>query len=225
MSDQNKSALRGLMWLFAFMAITIFGCAGTFRYWQAWLYLAVFFASALGMTFHLMKNDPELLKRRSKGGPLAEGSPRQKVIMFFASAGFLALLILPALDRRFGWSAVPVSIPLIGDAVFALSYLAIMRVFKENTFAASTIAVEPGQQVISTGPYAYVRHPMYVAGIFLLATSPIALGSWWGLIVFIPLLPVLIWRLLDEEMFLKDRLTGYSEYCARVRSRLIPFVW
>ena len=100
-----------------------------------------------------------------------------------------------------------------------------MRVFRENTFAASTIAVEPGQKVISTGPYAHVRHPMYAAGILLLAASPLSLGSWWGLTVFIPLAPTLIWRLLDEEKFLKNNLTGYGEYCGRVKSRLVPFVW
>ncbi len=208
MSDPSTTALYGLLWLFVAMSAIIFGCAGTFQYWQAWLYLAVFFAFALGMTLYLMRNDPKLLARRSKGGPWAEGTATQKVIMSFVSVGFVALLAIPALDRRFGWSAMAASISLTGDAVFAMSYLAIMRVFKENTFAASTIAVEPGQQVISTGPYAYVRHPMYSASIFLLAASPIALGSWWGLVVFVPLLPVLIWRLLDEERFPEGSFGG-----------------
>jgi protein-S-isoprenylcysteine O-methyltransferase Ste14 len=217
--------LRGLLWLFAVVATTLFACAGTFRYWQAWLYLTVFFGSALGMTLYLMKNEPKLLERRSRGGPLAEGTMTQKIIMSIASLGFMALLVIPALDRRFGWSALPASVPIIGDAVFALSCLAILRVFKENTFAASTIAVELGQRVVSTGPYAYVRHPMYAAGIFMLAASPLALGSCWGLLVFVPLLPVLIWRLLDEERFLNDNLAGYAEYCGRVKTRLLPLVW
>jgi protein-S-isoprenylcysteine O-methyltransferase Ste14 len=108
---------------------------------------------------------------------------------------------------------------------FCLSYLAILRVFKENTFAASTIAVEPEKRVVSTGPYAYVRHPMYAAGILLLAASPLALGSWWGLIVFVPIMPVLVWRLLDEEKYLKEILQGYVAYCDSVKSRLIPFLW
>jgi protein-S-isoprenylcysteine O-methyltransferase Ste14 len=177
------------------------------------------------MTFYLMKHDPRLMERRSEGGPMAEGTTTQRIIMTFASAGFAALLIVPALDRRFGWSQMPASISLLGDVLFVLSYLAIMRVFKENTFAASTITVEPGQQVISTGPYAHVRHPMYAAGVLLLAASPLSLGSWWGLIVFIPLLPVLIWRLLDEEEFLRKNLVGYADYCQRIKSRLIPSVW
>ena len=145
--------------------------------------------------------------------------------MSFASAGFLALLIIPALDRRFGWSTMPLLISLLGDVLFVLSYLAITRVFRENSFAASTITVEPGQTVISTGPYAHVRHPMYAAGIPLLAALPLSLGSWWGLIAFIPLLPVLVWRLLDEEEVLKSNLAGYMDYCDHVKSRLIPFVW
>jgi protein-S-isoprenylcysteine O-methyltransferase Ste14 len=219
MSELNNKALSGLLWLFAVMATIIFVFAGTLQYWQAWLYLTVFFTSSLAMTFYLMKNDPRLLERRSKGGPMAEGTTTQKIIMAFASAGFVALLIVPALDYRFGWST------MLGDVLFVLSYLAIMRVFKENTFAASTIAVEAGQQVVSTGPYAHVRHPMYAAGFLLLASSPLSLGSWWGLIVFIPLLPVLIWRLLDEEEFLKNNLAGYVDYCDRVKSRLIPSVW
>jgi protein-S-isoprenylcysteine O-methyltransferase Ste14 len=225
MSDLNRKAMGGLLWLFAAMATTIFIVAGTLEYWQAWLFLAVFFISAFAMTFYLKKHDPRLLERRSKGGPWAEETMTQKIIMSFASAGFVALLIVPALDRRFGWSTTPAFVSLIGDALFVVSYLAIMCVFKENTYAASTIAVEPEQMVISTGPYAHVRHPMYAAGILLLGASPLALGSWWGLIVFVPLMPVLIWRLLDEEAFLRTNLAGYTEYCTRVKFRLVPFVW
>jgi protein-S-isoprenylcysteine O-methyltransferase Ste14 len=224
MRNSNNKAMTGLLWLFAVMATIIFVFAGTLRYWQAWLYLAVFFTSSTAMTFYLIKNDPRLLERRSKGGPMAEGTTTQRIIMTFASAGFAALLIVPALDRQFGWSKTSASISLLGDVLFVVSYLAIMRVFKENTFAASTITVEPRQQVISTGPYAHVRHPMYAAGIPLAAT-PLSLGSWWGLIVLIPLLPVLIWRLLDEEKLLRKNLAGYADYCQRVKSRLIPSVW
>jgi protein-S-isoprenylcysteine O-methyltransferase Ste14 len=225
MRNSDNKAWTGLLWLFAIMATIMFVFAGTFQYWQAWLYLAVFFTSSIAMTFYLMKHDPRLLERRSKGGPMAEGTPTQRIIVTCASAGFAALLIVPALDRRFGWSQMSASISLLGDVLLVLSYLAIMRVFKENMFAASTITVEPGQQVISTGPYAHVRHPMYAAGVLLLAVSPLALGSWCGLIVLIPLLPVLIWRLLDEEEFLRKHLAGYVDYCQRVKSRLIPSVW
>jgi protein-S-isoprenylcysteine O-methyltransferase Ste14 len=225
MSDSENKSWTALLWLFAVMTTIIFVSAGTLQYWQAWLYLAVFFTSSIAITFYLMKNDPRLLERRSKGGPMAEGTTTQRIIMTLASAGFAALLIVPALDRRFGWSKMPALISLLGNVLFVMSYLAIMRVFKENTFAASTITIEAGQQVISTGPYSHVRHPMYAAGIVLLAASPLALGSWWGLIVLIPLLPVLIWRLLDEEEFLRKNLAGYDYYCQRVKSRLIPSVW
>jgi protein-S-isoprenylcysteine O-methyltransferase Ste14 len=225
MSDSNKRALSGLSLLFAVMATIIFVCAGTLQYRQAWLYLAVFFASSLARTFYLMKHDPGLLERRSKGGPMFEGTATRKIIMAFVWVGFLALLVVPALDHRFGWSTMPAVIPLLGNVLVVLSYLGIMRVFKENTFASATITIEPAQRVISTGPYAYVRHPMYAAGILLLAASPVALGSWWGLAAFVPLLPVLIWRLLDEEDFLKKNLAGYADYRERVKWRLIPYVW
>ena len=225
MADLPRKAFGGLLWLFVAMTMTIFGAAGTVNYWQAWLYLTVFFASTIVMTLDLAKNDPQLLARRSTGGPFAEGTTTQKIIMSFASLGFIALLVVPALDRRFAWSSMPGFVSIAGDIVFVLSYLAIMHVFHENTFAASTIAVEPGQRVISTGAYTYVRHPMYAAGLVLLGASPIALGSGWGLLVFIPLIPVLVWRLLDEEIFLTRNLIGYAENCERVKYRLMPFVW
>ena len=152
MTDVTRTAIGGLVGLLAVMATAIFTAAGTFHYWQAWLYLALFFGSSLAATFDLMKNDPALLQRRSRGGPTAEGTPTQKIIMTLASAGFIALLVVPALDRRLGWSSMPALVALAGDALIVISYLAIMAVFRANTFAASTITVEPGQHVISTGP-------------------------------------------------------------------------
>jgi protein-S-isoprenylcysteine O-methyltransferase Ste14 len=225
MSTPTKKAMNGLLWSSAGMAVILFGTAGTPWFWQAWLYLFLFFGLSLFVTLDLAKNDPKLLERRSKGGPQAEGTTAQKIIMTLAMAGFVALLVVPGLDRRFGWSAVPVAVSLLALFVFVLSYLGIVAVFRANTFAASTVTVEHEQKVISTGPYAYVRHPMYAAGLVLLLATPVALGSWWGLAAFAPLGPVLIWRLLDEEAFLRKNLPGYSAYCARVTTRLLPFVW
>jgi len=225
MTEPDRKALTGLMALLAVMAAAIFTAAGTVRYWQAWLYLALFFGSTLATTLDLMKRDPALLARRSKGGPFAESSSAQKIIMSFAMIGFIALLVVPGLDRRFGWSHVPGLVALFADVAFVASYAAIGAVFRANTFAAATVGVEAGQRVISTGPYAVVRHPMYAAGTVLLAASPIALGSWWGLAAMIPLAPTLIWRLLDEEAVLKKELPGYVAYCARTKFRLVPGVW
>ena len=141
------------------------------------------------------------------------------------SSEFIALFVFPAFDHRFGWSQVPLFISLAGDALIAFAFLLFFIVFKVNTYGASTIQITEGQKVISTGPYALVRHPMYAGAIPLLIGVPLALGSWWGLFVLIPLMPVLIWRILDEERFLKKRLPGYTDYCQKVRYHLVPFIW
>src|SRR6266481_3990443 len=139
--------------------------------------------------------------------------------------GFIAMLVFPALDYRFGWSPVPASVAVLGDALIALGFLFTFFVFKENSYGASTIQIAEDQTVISTGPYAFVRHPMYAAALVMLLGIPLALGSWWGLFVLVLVLPVLIWRLLDEERFLRQNLPGYPEYQVKVKYRLLPFVW
>jgi protein-S-isoprenylcysteine O-methyltransferase Ste14 len=132
---------------------------------------------------------------------------------------------VPALDHRYGWSTVPAALSVGAELVFLGSFAYILRVFRANSFAATTVTVAPNQRVVSTGPYAHVRHPMYAAGLVLLATQPLSLGSWWGLLVMIPLVLIIVWRLLDEEAFLTANLAGYAEYRKRVRFRLVPFVW
>jgi protein-S-isoprenylcysteine O-methyltransferase Ste14 len=214
-----------LLVLLLVMAALIFIPAGTVDYWQAWTFLAVYFASSLAVTVYLMKRDPQLLERRMSGGPFAEKDPTQKIIMLLASFGFIGLVVLPVLDHRFAWSRMPPYVALAGDMLVALGFLAIVFVFRENTFSSSTIKISPGQKVISTGPYALVRHPMYAGALVMLVGIPISLGSWWGLLALAAMLPVLIWRLLDEEHFLTRNLPGYAEYMKRVQYRLIPLVW
>jgi protein-S-isoprenylcysteine O-methyltransferase Ste14 len=172
-----------------------------------------------------MKKDPNLLARRMRGGPTAEKEPTQKIIMFFASLGFIALLVFPALDHRFAWSHLQPYVALAGDVLVALGFLAVFFVFKENPFTSATIELAPDQRVISTGPYALVRHPMYAAALVMLLGIPVALGSWWGLLVILVMMPALIWRLFEEEKFLSRNLSGYVEYQNKVRYRLIPLVW
>jgi len=145
--------------------------------------------------------------------------------MLVASLGFIALLVVPALDHRMQWSHVPVFVIVVGDFLVALWWLVVFVVFRENSFASATIEVAEGQTVISTGPYAIVRHPMYAGGLLLVVGMPLALGSYWGLLPIGAMMPVLLWRLFDEERFLARKLPGYTEYCARVRWRLIPGVF
>jgi protein-S-isoprenylcysteine O-methyltransferase Ste14 len=225
MTGVNKRAFGGLLVLVLAIAALLFIPAGTLDYWQAWTFLGVYSTASLAITLYLMKNDPKLLERRMRGGPAAEKEPTQKIIMLFASAGFIGLLIIPALDNRFGWSHMPPAVALVGDGLLALGWLAIFFVFKENSFTSATIELAPDQKVISTGPYARVRHPMYAGGLVMLAGIPIALGSWWGLLALVATMPALVWRLLHEEKFLARNLPGYVEYQEKVRYRLIPHVW
>jgi protein-S-isoprenylcysteine O-methyltransferase Ste14 len=225
MTSVKKRAFGGLLVLVFAMAALLFIPAGTLDYWQAWTFLGMYFTVSLAITLYLMKNDPKLLERRMRGGPAAEKEPTQKVIMVFASVGFIGLLIVPALDHRFGWTQMATAVALMGDGLLALGWLAIFFVFKENSFTSATIELAPEQKVISTGPYALVRHPMYAGALVMLAGIPIALGSWWGLLVLVATMPALIWRLLDEEKFLARNLPGYVEYQEKVRYRLIPHVW
>jgi protein-S-isoprenylcysteine O-methyltransferase Ste14 len=221
----NTKAWLGIGVLAFAMGLLLFLSAGTIRYWQAWAYLAVYFGASVAITLYLMKHDAALLQRRLRGGPTAEKEKTQKIIMLFASLGFSGTLVVPALDRRYSWSNVPPLLVIAGDVLVALSFFIMFLVFKENTFTSATIEVAEGQRVISTGPYAIVRHPMYAGGSLFFLGIPLALGSYWGLLVFVVVLPALIWRLLDEEKFLARNLPGYTEYCARMRWRLIPGVF
>jgi protein-S-isoprenylcysteine O-methyltransferase Ste14 len=225
MNILNVKTFVGVLLLFLVIAALLFASAGTFHYWQAWTFLAVYFGASLAITFDLMKNDPELLRRRMSGGPLAEKEPVQKIIMIFMSLGFIGLLVVPALDHRFAWSHMAPLVALAGDVLVVLGLLGVFFVFRENSFASATIELAQDQKVISTGPYALVRHPMYATGLVMMLGMSVALGSVWGLPIIAAMTPVLIWRLLDEEKFLDRNLPGYVEYQNKTRYRLIPLVW
>lgn len=230
MADSNIKNLNAKAWLAlaalsVVMGLLLFLPAGTVYYWQAWIYLSIFTGASVLTTLYLMRNDPALLQRRMSGGPTAEKQPTQKFIMLCASIGFIALLVVPAFDHRFGWSTVPAGAVTAGDALVAIGFCLIFLVYRENTFTSATIEVAENQKVISTGPYQVVRHPMYASGSLYLLGTPLALGSYWGLIPLAVTMPFLIWRLFDEERFLAANLPGYTEYQKRVRHRLVPFVW
>jgi protein-S-isoprenylcysteine O-methyltransferase Ste14 len=225
MSSTHKKAFGGLAILFVVMASLLFAAAGTLRYWQAWVFLAVYFGCSLAITLYLVEKDPALLARRMTGGPFAEKELVQKIIMWLTSIGFVGLLVVPAFDHRFGWSHVPAFVVVVGDGLVLLGWLGIYLVFRENSFASATIVASADQRVISTGPYALVRHPMYVAALVMLLGIPLALGSWWGVPVVFALVPALVWRLVDEERFMARNLPDYVEYQNTVRYRLMPLIW
>jgi protein-S-isoprenylcysteine O-methyltransferase Ste14 len=218
-------AFAGLLFVLLVMAALLFLTAWTLAYWQAWAFLAVFGASALAITLYLMKKDTALLERRVSAGPVAEKETSQKIIQTITSIGFAAILVVSALDHRVAWTSPPLIASLAGDALVALGFLVIFFVYKQNTFASATIELAPEHQVISTGLYRLVRHPMYMGAFALLVGMPLSLGSWWGLLVIALMLPALIWRLLDEEHFLAKKLPGYTDYQKTVKHRLLPFIW
>ena len=225
MNDLNRRAWGGTVFLIVCVASMLFVPAGSLRYWQAWIFLAVFFLPVLAINIYLMKNDPRLLERRITAGPLDEKEISQKIIQSIAMVDFIALMLVPAYDHRFGWSTVPLYVVGIGDVLVVLGFYIVFLVFRENTFTSALIELSTDQKVISTGPYAHVRHPMYIGALIMLVGVPLALGSWWGLLTVVPMTLVLVWRLLDEEKFLAKNLAGYSEYQNAVRYRLVPFVW
>jgi protein-S-isoprenylcysteine O-methyltransferase Ste14 len=207
------------------LGVVLFLPAWTLNYWQAWVFIVVFMTSVNAVGVYLSLKDPALLERRKKAGPAAEQNMTQKIIMSAAIITNIGLLVFCALDHRFGWSPVPASISLVGDVLVALGLFINIIVFRENSFGGSTVEIFEGQKVISTGPYALVRHPMYVGVLVMLIGVPLALGSWWGIVFLALTTPFLILRILDEEQLLAKDLPGYMEYAQKVRYRLVPYLW
>lgn len=206
----------------AILALMFFVPAGTLDYWQAWLYLAILFGLMAGLGTFLVLNEPELLERRLR---TRETELRQKRIIKSSYAVFGLAFLLPGLDRRFGWSAVPVWVVVVAVVVMVAGYALFIRVLLANRFASRVVEVEVGQTLAKTGPYAVVRHPMYVAVLAIWLATPIALGSWWALLPMLGIVPVILLRIQDEEALLARDLEGYRAYMADVRYRLIPGLW
>jgi len=226
-ADQSvkRKAYFGFVWLIIIMGLLFFLPAGTLKYWQAWVYLIIFGTSSLLITLFLMKKDMELLKRRINAGPAAENERSQKVIQAFAQLIFMGIMIIPGFDHRFSWTNVPVYLVIAGDIFVLLGFFIVFLVFKENSFTSAIIEIAEDQKVISTGPYKFVRHPMYSGALLLLIFTPLALGSFWSFPFVILMIIIIIYRLLDEEKFLLKNLTGYEAYCQKTHFRLIPQVW
>lgn len=225
MKSLNTKAFGGLLFLLIVMGALLFLPAWSLVYWQAWAFLAVFGASALAITLYLMKNDPGLLERRVHAGPIAEKEKSQKIIQSITSMAFISIMVISALDHRFAWSTGSLRLAVAGDLLVALGFLIVFFVYRENSFASATIEIFPEQKVISTGLYALVRHPMYMGGLIIFLGIPLALGSCWGLFGVLFLVPAGMWRIFEEEKFLKRNLPGYSDYQFKVKHRLLPLLW
>ncbi len=218
---KRKIAIR-ITLLLLLLGIFILLPAGTFHYWQAYVYFAVIFGPLIFVVHYFYKKDPKFLERRMR---IKEQETEQKKIVFSTAFFYVVGFILPGFDHRFGWSDVPAGIVLTADMLVLLSYIFIVYVFKVNRFASRVIEVEKDQTVISTGPYSVIRHPMYLGTIVMFLSTPVALGSYWAVIPFTVLPVSLAFRILNEEKVLSEQLPGYKEYCTKIRYRLIPFVW
>ena len=219
-----QAVAAGLFGL-VFFGVLLFWPAGTLNYWQAWVFIAIFTVVSSGPTMYWGLRRPEVLRRRMRAGPIAETRAAQK----FATVGILAVvvavLVVSALDHRFGWSQVPTSIVVVGNILVALGLGMATMVVNQNSYAAATIGVEAEQPVISTGLYGLVRHPMYSGALIMMVGMPLALDSYWGLLTFLPGVAVFAFRIDDEEKMLRQELAGYDEYTHKVHYRLVPGVW
>ena len=225
MSNLYLRAAGKFLQLPVILALFVFLPAGTLHYWEGWLFSAVFVTCTLAITLYLAAKDPQLLERRMNAGPRAEKEPKQKIIVLGALLSLAAMPVLSAIDHRLGWSSVPAAAVILGNAMIVLAYVGFYLVFRENTYGAATIQVAEGQRVIATGPYAVVRHPMYGWALLMMLGIPLALGSWWGLVIIAPAIAGIVVRLLDEEQFLARNLSGYPDYMRQVPYRLVPHVW
>lgn len=209
----------------AVLGLMLFLPAGTFNYWQAWAFAATFTAATTIPSIYLLRTNPAALQRRMRGGPLAETRTVQKVVITFAFATLFAVVVFSAYDHRMGWSSVPAWVSVLGDVLVAVGLGIAMLVVIQNGYAATTVTVESGQTLTSSGLYKHVRHPMYVGNMFLMPGIPLALGSYWGLLFSIPGVVLHVLRIRDEEQLLAQELPGYRDYMQRVRYRLVPYVW
>jgi len=218
----KRTILVRLFSILLILGLVFFLSAGTIKYREAWAYLITISIPMMIFGAWMFRHNPKFLERRMK---TEEKRKEQKLIQKAGSLPFLLVYLLPGLDKRFGWSDLPFSTALIGLALVLLGYLMILYVFLTNSYASRVVEVEKEQRVITTGPYALVRHPMYVGVIFFYGVTPIALGSTWALIPSLLIIPILVFRIKDEEKELLENLKGYREYSQKVRYRLLPFVW
>jgi protein-S-isoprenylcysteine O-methyltransferase Ste14 len=219
----SKALVFGVVQLVV-VGLLLFVPAGTFDYWQAWV-LVVLAISTWISGAYLLRADSATLQGRTSGGPAAETRRVQKVAIGSLWLSLATMLVVSALDHRFGWSAVPTAISVIGDVLVAVGLAVPVLVVIQNSYASATVRVGAGQEVVSTGLYGLVRHPMYTGNVIMMVGIPLALGSYWGLVFVVPGLIVLAWRIRDEEKLLKEKLEGYREYTQKVHYRLVPCMW
>ena len=206
----------------AIVMALLFIPAGTLSYWQAWLFIGILFIPMLIVGIVLMSHNPELLRKRLDA---KEKEGEQKSVVAMSSLLFVAMFVSAGHNYRFGWWILPDWLVIVAAVVFLLGYAMYAEVMRENVWLSRTVEVQDNQQVVDTGLYGIVRHPMYSATLILFLTMPIVLASPWSFVIMLLYVPIVVKRIQNEEMVLKQELGGYKEYIQRIRYRLIPFVW
>jgi protein-S-isoprenylcysteine O-methyltransferase Ste14 len=224
--QEMKSLIKKILKRFSLVPIVlgllILVPAGTFNFWQVYVYIVILVIPMIFVLFYFLKNDPLFLERRTRA---REKEKAQKIIQIVFSLIFLSGFVIPGLDKRFGWSDIPINIVLITDIIVLFGYLLIFFVFRQNSYASRVVEVDKSQKVITTGLYSIVRHPMYLGVLIMYIPAPVALGSYWGLIPMATIPLAIVFRILNEEKVLSKDLAGYKEYCQKTRYRLIPLIW
>lgn len=225
MSTKGKlllnAVIKGIMGC-VIVALLIFMPAGTFDFNNGWLLMGILFIPMFIMGIVMWLWCPDLLRRRLDS---KEKRHTQQGVVKFSGLIFIAGFVVAGLDYRWGWSAMPHWLPLVSAALFLIGYALYGEVMRENMWLSRTIHIEDDQKVVTTGLYSIVRHPMYAATLLMFLPIPIILGSWWAIPIFSLYIPIIVCRILDEESLLLNDLSGYTEYCNKLRWRLIPFVW
>jgi len=207
---------------FLMVGLLLFLPAGTFDYWNAWLFVALLFIPMFFLGVALVVKSPELLEKRLHS---KEKEAEQSVVVLLSLIMFLGGFIVSALDFRFGWSKMPTAVVIAASVILLISYGLYAEVMRENAYLSRTVEIQEEQKVVDTGLYGIVRHPMYFSTTLLFLSIPLVLGSWIGFIIFLIYPMILVKRIKNEEKILEEGLKGYREYKDKVRYRMIPFVW
>jgi protein-S-isoprenylcysteine O-methyltransferase Ste14 len=225
MKSLAAKALIGFAKRIVIVGLLLFIPAWSLDFWQAWIFLILYFVSHLTIIIYFLRTDSRLVERRLKGGPRAEKRTRQKAIMALVALSVVLTLIVAGFDHRFNWSQVAAWLAATADLAIVAGFLIQFLAFKTNSFASAVITIVPEQRLIATGPYQIVRHPMYSGALVVNLFMPMALGSWWGLWCSLMWLTAVVLRILDEEALLRQSLPGYEDFCRKVPYRLFPYVW
>ncbi len=228
MKINPKLVAARIVGLFVLFALALFLPAGTIAWPAAWIFLVLFFACVIAISLWLLGHNPGLLEERMTGLKAPDRKAWDKVLIQLMSVLFFVWLVVMPLDAvRFHWSQMPLWLQMAGAIVLLCSFYLFYLTFRENPYLSPAVRVQQdrGQTVVSTGPYRYVRHPLYSGFMLFVLSTALLLGSWYGVLVGLSLMLILARRAVLEERTLREELHGYDAYMAQVKSRLIPHVW